>query len=132
MGILDSIASSVARQVSDDPAKQAQILLGWKLLRDYGGVDGLLERFRSSGFSAQVDSWLAVGDNIALKPEDIRTVFGAEGVTKMASEFELPESQVMSRMAKHLPLVIDKLSPDGKLPGNQAAMLMQGLRLFKS
>jgi uncharacterized protein YidB (DUF937 family) len=71
-----------------------------------GGVAALLEKFKQNGFGNVVSSWLSTGANEAISPENVSKVMGTE-----ASE----------KISHFLPIIIDKLSPNGSLVSNQVS-----------
>ena len=80
------------------------------------GLGGLVE------FSAQAD-WkrsLSHGSERALtkpiSPNQLQQALGPETVDGLSRETGLPREDLLSQLSRLLPEVIDKLSPNGKLP----------------
>ena len=130
MGLFDSIAGTVMNKVagsSGNPMIQA----GLELINKNGGPQGVLEKLREHGLGAEVESWLGSGSNLPLSAQQVVQVFGAELVKSMAAQFSMPANDFGSKLAEYLPQAIDKLSPDGKLPGSQVELMARAISLLK-
>ncbi|WP_375466378.1 YidB family protein [uncultured Methylobacterium sp.] len=80
-----------------------------------GGLQGLLNQLQSSGYAAQVNSWLGRGPNEPITGEDLRRVMNSEQVRQIAEKLGIPADQVLAVLAKVLPEAVDHHSPDGTL-----------------
>ncbi len=130
MGLFDSIAGSVMNKVagnSGNPMLQA----GLELMNKSGGPQGVLDKLRANGLGAEVESWLGSGSNLPLSLQQVVQVFGAELIKSMAAQLSLPTDDFGRKLAEYLPQAIDKLSPDGKLPGSQAELMARAFSLLK-
>lgn len=81
-----------------------------------GGLGGLLEKFRQGGFEDVIRSWIGTGANKPIAPNQLRQALGPETVDHLARETGMPREDLLSQLSRLLPDVIDKLTPDGKLP----------------
>lgn len=112
MGIFDGltgILGQVEAQVL--PGLLSKALAGTSL----GSLQGLLDKLRQSGLGPQVSSWLGSGPNQAITAEQLETALGDGVVEKVSATLNMPPDQVFGFLAKHLPDVIDALSPHGTL-----------------
>ena len=91
--------------------------LAGKLVEKLGPsvVQGILEQFNTSGFGAQVNSWLGNGENKPLTIEQISTALGNQKVQEIARSLGIPADKLAELLAKSLPQAVDKASPDGTL-----------------
>ena len=80
-----------------------------------GGLQGLLNQLQSSGYAAQVNSWLGRGPNEPITADDLRRVLDNEQVRQIADKLGIPTDQVLAVLAKALPATVDHHSPDGTL-----------------
>lgn len=80
-----------------------------------GGIQGLLNQLQSSGYAAQVNSWLGRGANEPITTEDLRKVMNSDQAKQIAEKLGIPADQVLAVLAKVLPAVVDQHSPDGSL-----------------
>ncbi len=113
MGIFDGLAGGLLGQV------EAQLLPGLlaKALAQtsLGSLQGLLDKLRASGLGPQVSSWLGSGPNQPITAQQLEAALGENVVAKISSTLNMPPDQVFGFLAKHLPAVIDALSPQGTL-----------------
>ncbi|MEP9379750.1 YidB family protein [Aquabacter sp. CN5-332] len=79
----------------------------------YGNVDGLLDRFREGGFGAEVESWLGAEANLPVTSEQIMEVIDPMTMGDLASALGVPAAMLPGLIAQYLPVLVDKLSPNG-------------------
>ncbi|RQP24532.1 YidB family protein [Piscinibacter terrae] len=120
MGLLDSVigALSGVRSTSGSGDMLNVVL---QMLANDGegiGIDGLVERFKDSGMSSVLESWIARGSNLPISAEDLQRVLGTETVEEIAQQAGLSRRVTADRLSQMLPFVIDKLTPHGRLPAN--------------
>jgi uncharacterized protein YidB (DUF937 family) len=103
--------------------------LGYKLvdnvvdfLQDdrHGGITGLVQSFQSSGLGNVVSSWIGVGPNLPVSSGQVETALGKNRLQQMAENVGISVPEVASGLARILPQLIDRITPDGKLPANPA------------
>jgi uncharacterized protein YidB (DUF937 family) len=117
MGLLNDLAEGVLGSVLQN-ASQAQGLQSGltDLLNQAGGIQGLAEKFQRGGLGEIVSSWIGTGANEPISGEQLREVIGTEAIGTMASKLGFDSNQTASELAKLLPAVIDKLTPNGQVP----------------
>jgi uncharacterized protein YidB (DUF937 family) len=76
--------------------------------------------FHQKGHGHTIDSWVSTGRNRAIAPDDVENVLGRERVQEFAAEAGISEQEARTSLSTMLPQLIDKLTPDGKLPGDDA------------
>jgi uncharacterized protein YidB (DUF937 family) len=81
-----------------------------------GGLGGLLEKFKEGGFEDVIKSWIGTGVNKPIAPNQLHQALGPETVDHLMRETGMPREDLLSQLSRLLPDVIDKLTPDGKLP----------------
>jgi len=81
-----------------------------------GGFAGFIDRFRSNNMGELLTSWLGNGENRSLTLSQLESVLGNNVMQQMASRLDLSTGTVSTALGQLIPIVIDKLSPDGKLP----------------
>ena len=82
---------------------------------DEHGLDAVLEKFRASGLDEKVQSWISQGKNIALRPEEVVDALGSE-LDSFAAKAGVANDQAADGIAKALPELVDKPTPDGVVP----------------
>ncbi|MGV3663353.1 MAG: YidB family protein [Prosthecobacter sp.] len=115
MGLFDSLAKNALGGMlgGKDPAS---LLSG--LLADAGGLQGLQAKFEASGLGAQFSSWVGSGDNESIDPEQLKGSVGMAEIEKLAANVGMNVSTVLPLLSQFLPLVIDKLTPNGRIADN--------------
>ncbi len=123
MGILDALLENpemigdVAKFAGENPqiAKAAMSFLSSGDGAG-GGLGNIVGALQSGGLGDAVSSWLGSGDNIAVAPKDVQAALGDGAISKFAEQAGVSGSEASAVLAGILPQVVDKLSPDGKLP----------------
>ena len=133
MGLLDQVVGAVSK-MSGQSAQTDNSLLNSVLQLvnnpQTGGLSGLIGSFQKGGLAEAVNSWVSTGRNIPVSAEQIQSVFGNEKIQKLAGKLGISTDQVSVQLAEVLPQVIDKLTPNGKLP-ESGDLLAKGLELLK-
>jgi uncharacterized protein YidB (DUF937 family) len=86
------------------------------LLGKAGGLQGLLAQLQQSGLDDQVKSWIGNGENKQVSAQQIQQALGDDELTAVAEKAGVSKEEAASGIADKLPQLVDKLSPDGKLP----------------
>lgn len=94
-----------------------------------GGMTGMVDKFKKQGLGDVISSWIGSGSNKAISPEQIQKVFGTDKIQQMASKMGISTEHLLHQMAHTLPQVVDKLTPDGKVP--DASQLEAAVNAFK-
>jgi uncharacterized protein YidB (DUF937 family) len=81
-----------------------------------GGLQKILGGLKANGLSQQADSWVGTGPNEAVSGADMEKVVGPDQMKEIAKQLGVSESEAADVVAKAVPEVVDKVSPDGKLP----------------
>lgn len=125
MGILDSIAGRLGGKSTDFAHGIAGLLGGG------AGLSGLVTKLTASGLGDIVNSWVGTGANSPITPEQITKGLGPDVIKNIASRAGVSHNDAASMLANHLPDIVDKLTPGGKLPQNDIAgsvMKLLGLK----
>ena len=129
MGLLDSIAGAVMGKLGGTEGGMAQISLD--MFNQHGGLNGVLEKLKSSGLGDQVSSWVGTGENQAVSADQITNALGNSQISELAAKFGIAPDVLSSQLAQHLPDVINKLTPHGEVPADSGNMLNSVLGMFK-
>jgi uncharacterized protein YidB (DUF937 family) len=81
-----------------------------------GGLEKILGGMKKQGLAAEADSWVGDGENLPITGEQAAQVIGEDEVKKIAGEIGVDEGQAANLIAKALPQVVDKVSPEGTEP----------------
>lgn len=129
MGLFNSLAGSVLSKVGGERGTMVQIAMD--LLKQHGGVSGVLAKFRQKGLAAEVDSWVGNGPNMPITPDQVTDVLGNSEIAQMAAKFDISPESLSSKIANHLPEVVNKLTPDGKVNDSTGHLLSTVMGMFK-
>jgi uncharacterized protein YidB (DUF937 family) len=80
------------------------------------GLDMLLRQFQQNGFGEIINSWIGTGQNQPISPTQLRQAIGQKTVNDLSDQTGVPHDDLLSQLSKILPVVIDKLTPNGQLP----------------
>src|SRR5271170_7519441 len=81
----------------------------------YHDLNGLVAALQKGGLGPQVQSWLGPGANLPITEDQLKSVLGNAQVQEFARHLGLPVDQTLALLAKYLPDIIDKASPNGTL-----------------
>jgi uncharacterized protein YidB (DUF937 family) len=121
MSLLDDVLREVgaASGGAADPSQHslATDLLG--MLSGGGmskGLGGLVDMFNQKGLGDIVSSWVSTGKNLPVSPEQIQAVLGSSQVQALAAKAGIDPSMASAAIARILPQLVDKATPNGQLP----------------
>ncbi len=88
------------------------------VLRDHrsGGLEALVDRFVCKGLGEVINSWISPLENQTVSVAQIRRVLGKEMLGEIAWQARMSKKEVSAMMASLLPQVVDKLTPNGRIP----------------
>lgn len=79
-------------------------------------LGGLVKKFEERGYSDQARSWVATGANKVIDSGAIEKVLGHDTVAGIGKKVGLDTKQTAAKVADLLPKVVDRLTPEGKVP----------------
>jgi uncharacterized protein YidB (DUF937 family) len=86
-----------------------------------GGLGDLLKQFQQNGQGDKAQSWIADGPNKPAQPSDIEQALGPEKIAWLMQQTGMSREDLLSGLSRELPKVVDKLTPDGRIPTDQEA-----------
>jgi uncharacterized protein YidB (DUF937 family) len=81
-----------------------------------GGLSDLLKQFQERGQGEVANSWVRPGPNKQISPDDLAKALGADQINALASQTGLSQDELLAGLSQQLPEVIDRLTPEGRLP----------------
>ncbi len=128
MGILDTVLGAIKGQVANNAAPAPGVAGGDQGLLESviglvtdpqtGGLSGLVEKIAAGGLADQVASWVSTGQNLPITAEQVQQVLGSSFVQGLAAKMGINTTEVAGSLANLLPEVVDKLTPEGQVPGD--------------
>ncbi|MBV9824631.1 MAG: DUF937 domain-containing protein [Alphaproteobacteria bacterium] len=124
MGILDNLLGSA---LSDQGGGLANSLLGALATERgnsnagapaglTGGLGELVQRLEQGGLGDAVRSWIGPGNNQTVAPDQLGQALGPQTIERLAQNTGLEHSQLLPLLAQALPAIIDRLTPNNRLP----------------
>ena len=117
-GSSNPLVSSVMQMINNQP----------------GGLSGLVQQFHDRGLGGLVSSWVSTGQNLPISADQLQHVLGSDQVKELAAKAEVSPETASSHLSQLLPMLIDKLTPNGQLPeasNSTSSMLETGLDMLK-
>jgi uncharacterized protein YidB (DUF937 family) len=93
-----------------------------------GGLAGLIQTFQKNGLAEVVNSWVSTGKNLPITPDQITQGLGGDFLSQLAGKAGVSPDLASSQLARILPDLIDKLTPNGKI---ETGGLDQLLKMFQ-
>jgi uncharacterized protein YidB (DUF937 family) len=91
----------------------------------FGGLGNLVQKFQAAGHGDVVNSWVGSGANLPVQPSQVGSALGQQTISDLARQAGVSEQVLLAQLAQALPGLVDKLSPNGRLP-TQAELAAQG------
>lgn len=83
-----------------------------------GGLGDLLDRLRQNGHGETADTWVKPGQNAPVHPADLGKAIGQTTLSEIARRTGMSEEELLKQLSAVLPGLVDKLTPDGRVPSN--------------
>jgi uncharacterized protein YidB (DUF937 family) len=80
------------------------------------GLGGLLDKLQQGGLSNATNSWVGSGQNQPVQPTQLGSALGPDVIKTLAQQSGLSEGELTKQLSHALPGVVDKLTPNGRLP----------------
>jgi uncharacterized protein YidB (DUF937 family) len=81
-----------------------------------GGLSDLVQKFQNAGHGGAVNSWVGPGANAPIQPSQVGSALGQQTISDLARQSGLSEQELLAQLAQALPGIINKLTPNGRLP----------------
>ena len=81
-----------------------------------GGLGGLVDKLQKGGLGNVVNSWVGPGQNQPVSPNQLGPALGPDIIKTLAQRSGLSEEELIRQLSQVLPGLVDKLTPNGRLP----------------
>ena len=81
-----------------------------------GGLGGLLDKLQKGGLGNAANSWVGTGQSQPVPPGQLGSALGPDIIKTLAQRSGLSEEEITKQLSQVLPGVVDKLTPQGRLP----------------
>jgi uncharacterized protein YidB (DUF937 family) len=86
-----------------------------------GGLGSLIRDLQNNGHGRVAQSWVDKGPNEEIEPNDLAKALGADTISALTKETGMSRDDLLEGLSQQLPEMVDKLTPDGRLPTEQEA-----------
>jgi uncharacterized protein YidB (DUF937 family) len=80
------------------------------------GLGGLLNKLQQGGLGDVTKSWVGAGQNQPASPGQLGSALGPNIVKTISQMSGIPEEELTKQLSQVLPGIVDKLTPNGRLP----------------
>ena len=81
-----------------------------------GGLNDLLKQFQQGGQSDVAHSWVGTGPNKDISPDVLSRVLSEDQIKTLMAHSGMSRDELIAGLSQQLPELIDKLTPNGRLP----------------
>ena len=81
-----------------------------------GGLGGLLNKLQQGGLGNAANSWVGSGQNQPASPGQLGSALGPNIIKTLAQQSGLSGDELTQQLSQVLPGIVDKLTPNGRLP----------------
>ena len=115
MSLLDTVMDTVSGKAATATETNPLVGMLGNIFTQSGGLQGMMNKFNQAGLGGVFSSWVGTGQNQPITSDQIQQVLGSDQVKALAAKLGIDPAQVSQMMAEHLPKVVDKLTPEGKI-----------------
>lgn len=116
MSIFDDLAGKLQEKYGPGAAGNKAAAQTLKLIEGMdNGLDGLVLKFEQAGLKEQARSWVAKGRNLPVTAAQVKAALGPE-LEKFAQTADMTVDAAAAKIAEVMPVIVDKLTPDGMAP----------------
>ena len=75
---------------------------------------------------------VGTGQNLPVSADQLQHVLGSEQVKEIAAKAGISPDMVTSHLSQLLPMLIDKMTPNGQMPQGGSSILEEGMGMLKN
>ncbi len=116
----NQLSEVVSRLEAEGAGKRTGLLqLVLSAIRENGGLASVIQQLRDRGMGTQADSWIGNGSNAVADLQKLINLLGSPIVASIATKLGIDAGKARNAIASILPEVIDQLTPQGRLSGEE-------------
>jgi len=120
VSLLDAIKSMAEKHPETNDEQHSNLVqTAIQMFGNQGGLSELVNNAQSQGLGHIVQSWVSTGSNQPVAPDQVQGLLGQDRLNQFATRAGIQPSIASAALARILPIVVDKFTPQGKL--SQAA-----------
>lgn len=81
-----------------------------------GGLSELVQRFQQSGLGDVMQSWIGSGQNQGISLDQLHQAIGPQTMNRLSEQTGMSHSQLLPLLAQALPMIVDRLTPNQRVP----------------
>jgi uncharacterized protein YidB (DUF937 family) len=89
-----------------------------------GGLGTLIKEFQQRGHGPAAQTWVSTGPNRAIAPNELADALGNDTLDELSKQTGMRREEVIAELCKHLPQLINQLTPNGRVPTIEEASRM--------
>ncbi|HET7441423.1 MAG TPA: YidB family protein, partial [Terriglobales bacterium] len=116
MSIVDALTNIAERHPELNEQQHASLVqTAAEMFGNRGGLSSLVSSAESNGLGHVVQSWIGNGPNQPIAPQQVESLLGQDRLQQLAARAGIPASVTSAALARVLPALVDKLTPNGQL-----------------
>jgi uncharacterized protein YidB (DUF937 family) len=116
MTVFDDVCGKALSSVLGNSASPLAASVLQMINNQPGGLSGLLQNFHEKGLGDLVNSWVGTGQNLPVSAEQIQQALGNDKLQQIAQQSGISAESISSHLSSLLPVLVDKLTPNGQMP----------------
>jgi uncharacterized protein YidB (DUF937 family) len=117
MSIFDAVMGAVEQHSEVSQQQHANLVqTAMDMFANHAGLSALIHNAQSQGLSATVQSWIGKGANQPIAPHQVQGLVGQDRLEQIADRVGISPAVASVAVSHILPALVDKLTPEGKLP----------------
>lgn len=117
MALMDNLLNAATQMLGGNSENGAQGSLTdmvMDLVKQQGGVGNLINQLQQGGLGDALSSWVSnQSSNLPVSGSDLQNALGSDTVNQIAQKFGVDAGQAGDLLAKVLPDLVDKATPNG-------------------
>ena len=89
-----------------------------------GGLGALIKEFQQGGLGQAAQSWIGTGPNQKIASNDLERALGTDTLDALSKQIGVGRDDLVAGLSQHLPELINRLTPNGRLPTADEASRM--------
>ena len=117
MSILDSILGATQQHSDMNQQQHASLVQSaMQMFGNHAGMSDLARNAESQGMGHIFQSWVGTGANQPIAAQQVEGMVGQDRINELAGRAGIPPAIASAALARILPVVVDKLTPQGRMP----------------
>lgn len=117
MSILDAVMGAAERHPELNQEQHSSLVqTALQMFGNQAGLSSLFQNAQSLGLGQIVQSWIGNGTNQPIASSQLEGLLGQNRINQLASRAGVPPAVASAALSRVLPVVVDKLTPQGRLP----------------